>query len=92
MAVVRHHNGVEYVEHAVTPAPVAATFRHNGTKIKVDGPCSVVEMSNSYKYGHELHFTVHWPGSPWGRIEIAMPYDSGVQLLKRAVDSIKKRG
>jgi hypothetical protein len=80
---------VKYAELAQTPC--VATVRANGTKLKVDGPCSIVEMDNSYLYGHELHSTVHWPGmGAWDRIEIAIPYEAGVQLLKHAVDGLRK--
>ena len=98
MAVVRVFNGVEYVEHSKTPIDVAATVSHNGKELKFKGPCSVVEMRNSWKYGHELHITVHCSplnveqkkanGTPWSRIEIAIPYYLGVQWLQKGLDSL----
>ena len=98
MAVLRIHNNVHYIEHCKTPVPVMATVAHNGKKLKFKGVCSVVEEKNSWKYGHELHITVHCSplqveqkkanGTPWSRIEIAIPYYLGVQWLQKGLDSL----
>ena len=74
-----------------------ATVSHNGKKLKFKGVCSVVEEKNSWKYGHELHITVHCNPlsvvestphkSEWSRIEIALPFNMGLQWLQRGLDS-----
>jgi len=98
MVVVRTFNGVEYVEHSKTPVDIAATVSHEGKELKFKGPCSVVEMRNSWKYGLELHITVHCSpgqveqktanGSPWSRIEIAIPWNMGLQWIREGLASL----
>ena len=97
---LREANGVQYVEHSKTPVDVVATYTHRGRKWKMKGPVAVVETRGSWKYGHELHITLHCDplqvvektpnGTPWTRIELALPYNMGVQLLQKGLESVSK--
>ena len=99
---LRTHNGVLYVEHSKTPIPIAATVSHNGRELKFMGSSSIVEMRNSWKYGHELHVTVHCDPlqvvrqksnpTKWSRIETAMPFILGRDWLERALNSLLDSG
>ena len=95
---LREHNGVHYLEHSKTPIDVKATFTHESKHYVLTGPLAVVEMRNSWKYGHELHVTVHCSPlnvrkkaanpTEWSRIEIAIPFNVGVSMLQRSLDSL----
>lgn len=99
---LRVHNGVHFLEHSKTPVDVKGTVTHGGKHFILSGPLAVVEIRNSWKYGHELHITVHCSPlfvvakkanpTEWSRIEIALPFNLGVQTLARALDNIHEGG
>ena len=97
---LREHKGVHYLEHSKSPVDVKATFTHETKHYVLTGPIAFVEMRNSWKYGHELHITVHCSPlfveakkanpTEWSRIEIALPFNLGVQILSKALESMNE--
>lgn len=97
---VREHNGVFFLEHAKTPVDAKGTFTHEGKHYVLTGPLAVVEMRNSWKFPDELHITLHTQPmfvveklanpTKWSRIELALPFNLGLQLLANALDSLSE--
>lgn len=93
--------GCEFQTLAITPKCVTVTVCFGSKRYTVKGPLSVVKTNGSWKYGDELHFTVHSSDLPkedlrafnngWTRIEIAIEDQSGRQLLKDALESLDQK-
>lgn len=98
MAQDYEYSGCWFVEHAKTPVDVKATVCYGNRRETFEGPLAVVETVGSWKYGRELHITIHAKDLPkvdvrahnnnWARIEIAVKFHVGTKLLKQALDSL----
>lgn len=92
--------GCKFETLAITPKCVTVTVCFGSKRYTVKGPLSVVRTRGSYRYGDELHFTVHSSDVPtedlrafnngWTRIEVAVELKPGLQLLKDALDCLDR--
>jgi len=98
--IIRMHDGVSYT-HLQSDETGTGSAQMGEDRFILSGPAKISLTKGSYKYGKEMQFSVcahkeagfkrpDRNNSDWNTIEICMPLEAGLEMIKEAYKELVK--